>query len=54
MGPGLKRSLQEGQATSGKKPTDANVKARIDDGGHGMPAYKDMLSEAEKDDLIAY
>ena len=54
MGPGLKGLFKKDKLTSGKKPTDANVKARIDDGGHGMPAYKDMLSEAEKDDPIAY
>ena len=34
--------------------TDANVRARIDEGGNGMPAYKDMLADTEKDDLIAY
>jgi mono/diheme cytochrome c family protein len=26
----------------------------VDDGGQGMPAYKDMLSDQEKDDLVAY
>jgi mono/diheme cytochrome c family protein len=39
---------------NGRKPSEANVRARIDGGGNGMPAYKDMLSDAEKDDLIAY
>jgi mono/diheme cytochrome c family protein len=39
---------------NGKKPTDATVRTRIDEGGSGMPAYKDMLSDGEKDDLIAY
>jgi mono/diheme cytochrome c family protein len=39
---------------NGKKPTEANVRERIDEGGQGMPAYKEMLSEEEKDDLIAY
>jgi len=34
--------------------TEANVRARIDEGGNGMPGYKDMLSDQEKDDLIAY
>jgi mono/diheme cytochrome c family protein len=37
-----------------KKPTEANVRAQIDDGGNGMPAYKDLLTDGEKDDLIAY
>ena len=39
---------------NGKKPSDATVKDKIDQGGNGMPAYKDMLSDQEKDDLIAY
>jgi mono/diheme cytochrome c family protein len=39
---------------NGKKPTEANIRSRVDEGGQGMPAYKDMLSDQEKDDLIAY
>ena len=54
MGPGLKGLYKKDKMTNGKKPTDANVGARIDEGGSGMPAYKDMLSDGEKDDLIAY
>lgn len=55
MGPGLKGLFkQEKLAFNGKKPTDANVRARIDEGGNGMPAFKDMLSDDEKNDLIAY
>jgi cytochrome c len=54
MGPGLKGLFKKDKMSNGKKPTDANVRARIDEGGSGMPAYKDMLSDSEKDDLIAY
>jgi cytochrome c len=54
VGPGLKDLYKKDKMANGKKPTDANVRARIDDGGGGMPPYKDMLSEPEKDDLIAY
>jgi cytochrome c2 len=54
MGPGLKGLFKKDQLSNGKKPTEANVRAQINDGGNGMPAYKDMLSDAEKDDLIAY
>ena len=39
---------------NGKKPTEENVRSQIDDGGNGMPAYKEMLSDEEKTDLIAY
>jgi mono/diheme cytochrome c family protein len=54
MGPGLKGFFKKDKMANGKKVTDANVRARIDEGGQGMPAYKDMLSDPEKDDLIAY
>ncbi|HTP33503.1 MAG TPA: c-type cytochrome [Candidatus Acidoferrales bacterium] len=54
MGPGLKGLFKKDKMTNGKKPTEAAVRARIDEGGQGMPPYKDMLSDQEKDDLIAY
>lgn len=54
MGPGLKGLFSKDKMTNGKKPTEDNVRAKIDEGGNGMPAYKDMLSDDEKDDLIAY
>lgn len=54
MGPGLKGLFAREKMTNGKKPTEANVREKVDDGGNGMPAYKEMLSEEEKDDLIAY
>jgi mono/diheme cytochrome c family protein len=54
MGPGLKGLYKQDKMTNGKKPTDANVRAKIDEGGNGMPAYKDMLSEEEKSGLLAY
>src|ERR1700748_1413418 len=54
MGPGLKGLFKKDKLTNGKKPTDANVRGKVDEGGNGMPAYKDMLSDMEKDDLLAY
>src|SRR6476660_10499275 len=54
MGPGLKGLFKHDKMVNGKKPTEANVRAKIDEGGNGMPAYKDMLGDSEKDDLIAY
>jgi cytochrome c len=54
MGPGLKGLYKKDKMANGKKPTDATVKAQIDEGGSGMPAYKDMLGDSEKDDLLAY
>jgi mono/diheme cytochrome c family protein len=54
MGPGLKGLFKRAKLASGKKVSDATVRARIDEGGNGMPAYKDMLNDQEKDDIIAY
>jgi cytochrome c len=39
---------------NGKKPTDATVRALINTGGNGMPSYADMLSDEEKDNVVAY
>jgi cytochrome c len=54
VGPGLKGLFQKDALSNGKKATEANVRAKIDDGGNGMPPYKETLDEAEKNDLIAY
>jgi len=54
LGPGLKALFKRDKMGNGKRPTEANVRAKIDEGSNGMPAYKDMLSEPEKDDLVAY
>jgi len=54
MGPGLKGLFKKDKMANGKKPSDATVMSKINDGGNGMPAYKDMLSDTEKDDLLAY
>ena len=54
MGPGLKGLYKRAKLSNGKPLTDASVKALINAGGNGMPAYADMLSDAERGDLIAY
>jgi mono/diheme cytochrome c family protein len=55
MGPGLKDLFKaDRKLANGKKVTEANVRAQLDAGGKGMPSYKDMLSDEEKTDLIAY
>ena len=54
MGPGLKGLYKKDKLANGKKPSDATVKAQIEAGGGGMPPYKDVLSDAEKTDLLAY
>jgi mono/diheme cytochrome c family protein len=55
MGPGLKGLYKKGKLDSNGKPVnDANVTEKINDGGNGMPPYKDTLSDADRANLIAY
>ncbi len=54
MGPGLKGLFKHEKLKNGKKPTEANIKAIINAGGNGMPAYSDQLSDEERDNVIAY
>ena len=54
MGPGLKGLFKKDKLVNDKKATEPNIRAKIDEGGNGMPPYKDLLSDQEKDDLIAY
>ena len=55
MGPGLKGLFKKAKMDStGKAPNDANILEKINGGGNGMPSYKDVLSDAERTDLLAY
>src|SRR5579863_4830487 len=55
IGPGLKGLFKKDKMTSTGKPvTDANVRSKIEEGGNGMPAYKDILSDEEKANVIAF
>ena len=54
VGPSLQGLYKKGKLKNGKPVNDASVKAIINAGGNGMPAYADMLSDEEKADLIAY
>lgn len=54
MGPSLKGLYKKPKLKNGKPVSDVNVKAVINAGGNGMPSYQDMLSDAERMDVIAY
>ena len=54
MGPGLKGLFSKAKMKNGKKPTEESVKALINAGGGGMPAYEDMLSKDELSQVMAY
>ena len=54
MGPSLQGLFKKKTLQNGKPVNDANVLAQINNGGNGMPAYADMLSSQDKNDLLAY
>lgn len=54
MGPGLKGLFKRAKLNNGKKVTEENVMAIINAGGNGMPAYEEMLSKEERENVIAY
>ncbi|MCL4403046.1 MAG: cytochrome c [Acidobacteria bacterium] len=54
VGPGLKGLFKRPTLAHGRKVSEASVRAKIDDGGNGMPSYKEMLSDDEKNAVIAY
>lgn len=54
MGPGLKGLFAKDKLANGKKPSYESVLQQVNEGGNGMPGYKDLLSDQEKKDLMAY
>ena len=54
MGPSLKGLFTHPKLVNGKKVTEDNVLDKINTGGNGMPSYKDLLTDQEKQDVIAY
>lgn len=54
IGPSLKGLYKHDKLKNGKKVSDDTVRAVINAGGGGMPAYSDTLSDQEKSDVIAY
>jgi mono/diheme cytochrome c family protein len=54
MAPGLKGLFRKEKMENGKRPTEPSVRARIDEGGNGMPEYRNMIGQAQKDDVMAY
>jgi cytochrome c len=53
-GPGLKGLFKKDKLANGKKPTEANIRTIINNGGGGMPPYGDTLMDDEKNDVVAY
>jgi len=53
-GPGLKGLIKKAKMNNGKAPTEVNLRALINAGGNGMPAFADQLSDEERDNVMAY
>jgi mono/diheme cytochrome c family protein len=53
IGPGLK-GVKSGKLPSGKAATREVLMQILDEGGGGMPAYKELLTDEEKNDVIAF
>ena len=54
MGPGLKGLFKHDKLANGKAVNEGNVTSMINEGGNGMPPFADILTKAEKDDVVAF
>jgi cytochrome c len=54
VGPGLKGLFKRDKLKNGKKVTEESVREMINMGGNGMPSFADLLSDEERDNVIAY
>ncbi len=54
VGPGLKGLFTRPKMQSGIKITEESVRARIERGGNGMPAYRTIIRPEDRDNLVAY
>ena len=54
VGPSLKGLFRRSKLRNGKPVTEKNIRSRIEQGGDGMPAFSELLSDKEKIDLISY
>lgn len=53
IGPGL-QGVKDGKLPSGKDATYDNVLQNLNEGGGGMPAFEKLITDEEKDNVIAY
>ena len=54
IGPSLKGLFKRTRMRNGEAASEKTVREKIEQGGDGMPAYSGMLSEREKNGLIAF
>ncbi len=53
IGPGL-QGVKDGKLPSGKDATSKNLLENLNTGGGGMPPFEKLISDEEKDNVIAY
>ena len=53
IGPGLK-GVKDGALPSGKSATEGAILDKLNAGGGGMPVFKELLTDKEKADIVAY
>jgi mono/diheme cytochrome c family protein len=53
IGPTLK-GAKTGMFSSGKYANHATILKRIDEGGNGMPVYRELLTKEQKENIISY
>lgn len=53
IGPGM-AGIKDGKLPSGKDTTYDNLLENLNKGGGGMPAFEKLMSDEEKDNVIAY
>jgi cytochrome c len=53
IGPALK-GVKEGSLPSHRNATHDTVLQQIEDGGGGMPVFRELLTKEQKEDLVAY
>jgi mono/diheme cytochrome c family protein len=54
MGPGLKGLTKRAKLVNGEATSDATISALVNAGGNGMPGFADLLTTAEKADILAF
>jgi cytochrome c len=54
MGPGLKGLTKRAKLVNGEATTDASISDLVGAGGNGMPGFADLLTTAEKANILAF
>jgi mono/diheme cytochrome c family protein len=54
MGPGLKGLSKRAKLVNGEAMSDASIGTLVGAGGNGMPGFADLLTTAEKADILAF